>query len=190
LCEGISRNSALKRLDLSGNMLGDAGAGWVADMLAANSTLQELSLEGNWIGREGAVEIADALPANSSLSLLHLGDCPDFVPDDEDYDAIDADGVLAIGRALRARPRTIHKINDGSYRDFILTGTVDLAEVAAELGLPAPDAGAWWSNKSILAFFWEQHERRLAVCMLAHGRLGKGSRWARGSWTRGSCGWC
>ena len=62
-------------------MLGDAGAGWVADMLAANSTLQELSLEGNWIGLEGAVEIADALPANSSLSLLHLGDCPDFVPD-------------------------------------------------------------------------------------------------------------
>ena len=30
-----------------------------------------------------------------------------------------------------------------------------------------------------MAFFWEQHERRLAVCMLAHGRLGQGSRWGQ-----------
>ena len=39
-----------------------------------------------------------------------------------------------------------------------------------------PQQGAW-SSASILAFFWEQHERRVAVCMLAHGRLGQGSRW-------------
>ena len=48
--------------------------------------------------------------------------------------------------------------------------------MAAELGLPDRDAGEW-TNDSILAFFWEQHERRLAVCMLTHRRLGQGSRW-------------
>ena len=48
--------------------------------------------------------------------------------------------------------------------------------MAAELGLPDRDAGEW-TNDSILAFFWEQHERRLAVCMLAHGRLGQESMW-------------
>ena len=32
---------------------------------------------------------------------------------------------------------------------------------------------------TLLAFFWEQHKHRLAVCMLAHGRLGDCSRWGQ-----------
>jgi len=82
------------------------------------------------------------------------------------------DKALAIRRTLRALPRTIHKLADGLFRNFELRG-VELAEVAAELGA----MHCAWSNASILAFFWEQHERRLAVCMLAHGRLGQESMW-------------
>ena len=91
------------------------------------------------------------------------------------------DKALAIRRTLRALPRTIHKLADRLFRNFELRG-VELAEVAAELGLPNPFSGVW-SKASILAIFWEQHERRLAVCMLAHGRLGQGGR------AGGSCRW-
>ena len=128
-------------------------------MLKATSTVQTLRLGSNGIGPEGAIKIADALPANSSLGELDLR-----------KNAIGTEGALAIGRALRARPRRT------SYGvGFRLYG-VELAEVAAELGLPDRDAGEW-TNDSILTFFWEQHERRLAVCMLTHRRLGQGSRW-------------
>ena len=60
--------------------------------------------------------------------------------------------------------------------DLVELSGVQLTGMATGLGLPDPETGTW-SNASILAFFWEQHERRLAVCMLAHGRLGQGSRW-------------
>jgi hypothetical protein len=57
--------------------------------------------------------------------------------------------------------------------DLVELSSVQLTGMATGLD---PETGTW-SNGSILAFFWEQHERRLAVCMLAHGRLGQGSTW-------------
>ena len=51
-----------------------------------------------------------------------------------------------------------------------------LAQVDVQLGLPWNNDNVW-NNANILTFFWEQHERRLAVCMLTHRRLGQGSRW-------------
>jgi len=199
LCKGIAKNDTLKRLDLSGiSHLGAAGLGKVADMLVATSTLQELHLASHRILPEEVDKFADALRVNSSLSLLVLG-----WGELGSWETLEREMAPAIGsicRALQARPRTIHKRADGSFSDFELRGVKlgQVVQLPEELGLPhipaasAPLAGAgvaalgrWsgvaplgkWSNAAILAFFWEQHERRLAVCMLAHGRLGQGSRW-------------
>jgi hypothetical protein len=83
--------------------------------------------------------------------------------------------ILVYDIGVQARPRAIHERADELSSGFELHG-VELAKVDAGLGLLDPDADMR-NNDSILAFFWEQHERRLVVCMLEHGRLGQGSRW-------------
>jgi hypothetical protein len=55
-----------------------------------------------------------------------------------------------------------------------------------QLGLPPRAENA--DRQDILRFFWEEQERRVAVCMLHHGRLGRGGRGV--SLMRRSCGWC
>ena len=48
--------------------------------------------------------------------------------------------------------------------------------MASQPGLP-PGAEDWASQHT-LRFFREEQERRVAVCMLHHGRLGRGRMWS------------
>lgn len=59
-------------VDLSGNNLGDRGAGAVADMLQRNSTLVKISLSGNGLTDEAAERLSRALTVNTKLQHLDL----------------------------------------------------------------------------------------------------------------------
>lgn len=59
-------------MDLSGNNLGDFGAGAVADMLQKNSALVKISLSGNDFTDEAAERLAQALTVNTKLQHLDL----------------------------------------------------------------------------------------------------------------------
>ncbi|KAI9365955.1 hypothetical protein DFJ73DRAFT_152358 [Zopfochytrium polystomum] len=65
--------SSLKRLVLSENHIGDAGAKEVARGLEIGSRLTSLDLSANWIGTVGAASIAKSLNENSRLQNLELG---------------------------------------------------------------------------------------------------------------------
>lgn len=65
-------NNALTVLDLMSNNIGIVGATTIADALMENDVLQELRLFGNSIGDAGAVAFAEVLKVNSALTQLHL----------------------------------------------------------------------------------------------------------------------
>merc|ERR1712107_490292 len=65
-------NQKLSKLFLAGNDLGDPGAGYIAEALAANCSLRVLHLMYNAIGPRGAQPLAEALKKNSMLRVLGL----------------------------------------------------------------------------------------------------------------------
>ena len=69
-------NRALKKLVLTDNNIGDAGASALSDALKSNNTLEELLLDGESvygnIGPEGAKSIASMLVVNRALTSLNL----------------------------------------------------------------------------------------------------------------------
>ena len=65
-------NTTLRRIDLSGNDIGRAGAEALAEALVECRMLQELVLASNGLGAAGAVAIATALRKNSTLVELDL----------------------------------------------------------------------------------------------------------------------
>ena len=82
--------------------------------------------------------------------------------------SLSCDAVLGFGLALRARPPP-STIGGDISAHFELRG-VELGQGASRLGL-LPGAKDL-VNDDILRFFWGEQERRLAGCMLHHGRLG------------------
>ena len=67
LLQALLDNTALERLCLSGNPLGDEGAEVLAAALAVNTSLRSLSLSECFIGRRGLSALADVLEDNSTL---------------------------------------------------------------------------------------------------------------------------
>lgn len=90
LFRSVSRNSRLRLLDLSSNLLGDDGVRLLADALIVNRTLREISIENCRVGPEGCAAIARALRANCSLRSLQLS-----------RNAIGDDGFASVADGLR-----------------------------------------------------------------------------------------
>ena len=72
MAQAIGSNTALKKLDLSGNDVGDVGAISLAQALHSNSSLDFLDLSLNCIGDSGAKSFAEALHHNSTITHLDL----------------------------------------------------------------------------------------------------------------------
>jgi len=71
ICEHL-RNSAVSKLILNNNQLGDTGARELAMHLRTDFTLTHLGLHGNGIGDIGVLALAEALKANNTLRSLFL----------------------------------------------------------------------------------------------------------------------
>jgi hypothetical protein len=78
--EGLRNTAKLTKLDLVGNVIGDAGAARLAEYLASDyCSIQELDLYGNRIGDSGALSLAKGVlkrdraeDGRSGLSVLDL----------------------------------------------------------------------------------------------------------------------
>ena len=93
--------SARLRLDLSDNALGDAGAGAIAQALAApHCALSRLELNNCNVGVRGAVVLAAALRRNTSLAKLQLAG-----------NAIREKGLLALLAAMGGVGRAVSNTN-------------------------------------------------------------------------------
>ena len=69
----LSKNTALKELDLSFNELGKHGARFLANGMASNTNLDVLKLDRNGLGAAGAHYLATMLAGSScTLKELHL----------------------------------------------------------------------------------------------------------------------
>ena len=68
------KNNTLQKLYLHRSNIGDEGAKYIADMLAANKTLQMITLIKNNIGDQGAQSIATSLAVNTGIHAMYLQD--------------------------------------------------------------------------------------------------------------------
>ena len=69
----LSKNTALKELDLGFNSLGKHGARFLANGMATNTNLDVLKLDKNELGAAGAHYLATMLAGSScTLKELHL----------------------------------------------------------------------------------------------------------------------
>ena len=95
----LSHNSlyVLRKLDLSGNCITDAGMLFLSMFLLDNSTLQTLLLSSNKIGNNGVVALSHALRGNSTLLSIDLSD----------NNAIGSVGALKLMEVLSYNPRSI-----------------------------------------------------------------------------------
>lgn len=73
VCEFMKTNTSVTRLILWGNVIGNEGAEYIADMLCVNKTLQILCIMGSKIGPDGFSHISRGLASNSSLVKIFLG---------------------------------------------------------------------------------------------------------------------
>jgi hypothetical protein len=90
----LERHTAIRRVSLYDNDIGDDGASALAEALAANGArdegLETLFLERNGIGDAGAAALAEAL-AGGNTALSHL---------DLDFNAVGVEGARALAAAL------------------------------------------------------------------------------------------
>nr|CCC90873.1 putative leucine-rich repeat protein (LRRP) [Trypanosoma congolense IL3000] len=98
LCDGVLSSQHISSLSLAFNMLGDAGASYIARALSSHPALRSLDISDNRIGDVGAVDVAEhlILSHHSRLEWLVLSVNP-----------IGDIGFSAIGEAL-ARTRNPH----------------------------------------------------------------------------------
>jgi Ran GTPase-activating protein (RanGAP) involved in mRNA processing and transport len=180
VAHALAGNTTLRRLCLGSNRVFPEGVAKLAESLARNSALTHLGLDGHRLDAASAGALARLLATNSSLASLSLQPPELEGPRAEGREDEGREALLCLGVALRARPEPAFDAagvcgsREAFVRGFELSG-VALGQVAGRLGLP-PGAECW-ENGEIVQFFWDQHARRLAFCMLTHRRLGQASRW-------------
>ena len=191
LAEALACNQVLQEVYLSRNHIGSEGAGALAASLAHNTAMTHLHLRYNTLEESGVRKFAEILAVNSSLTCLSFADWSqrgdefcfrqetqnfeDFHAKDIEYWErekryweIEADVARSFGHSLLSRPcAPMIEIQGVSLHHLL--GMNDC------LGLPP--RGCCWGNKEIVEFFREQQQRRMAVCMIRHERLGAGSLW-------------
>eukprot|EP01104_Vermistella_antarctica_P002503 TRINITY_DN12740_c0_g1_i1.p1 TRINITY_DN12740_c0_g1~~TRINITY_DN12740_c0_g1_i1.p1 ORF type:complete len:898 (+),score=381.01 TRINITY_DN12740_c0_g1_i1:140-2833(+) len=62
----------VQKVQLSNNMVGDAGATHIGDLLKANQNITSVCLDGNQIGDSGAAALAEALQDNETVTEVDL----------------------------------------------------------------------------------------------------------------------
>lgn len=72
LAEAFEGNTSVSKLDLSGNFIGDRGAGAIFKVLAQSSTVLLVDLSRNNLGLAGACHAARCLRGNKCLTSLNL----------------------------------------------------------------------------------------------------------------------
>lgn len=72
IATALKTNKTLVNMNLSQNQIGDPGAGELADMLEKNTTLKLLNLRANIIQREGYDRFMDVLEINTTLKKIML----------------------------------------------------------------------------------------------------------------------
>ena len=102
IAEGLKGPSALVRLNLAWNGLGDRGAEHIGSALGANQMLQFLDVSSNRIGFDGSRPIADGLRLNQTLRSLQLNGNP-----------ISDKGVVVIIEACSTAPLLFSPILSG-----------------------------------------------------------------------------
>ena len=99
LVDLLTVNTSLKRLNLSGNNIGDPGATLLAQFLQTNLTLENVGLSRIQMGDAGASTLAKALTVNTSLTRLDLSN-----------NNIGDLGAISLGKALVTNS-TLAKLN-------------------------------------------------------------------------------
>lgn len=90
--ETLKKNTSVKRLILSQNKIGDAGAKCIAEVLKVNSRIIQLDLVNNDVGDEGAKFLSLALETNRSVLMLNLA-----------FNKIGNEGAKALNQMLLQR---------------------------------------------------------------------------------------
>jgi Ran GTPase-activating protein (RanGAP) involved in mRNA processing and transport len=67
--------TVLLELDLSGNSVGEIGAGVICAAMASNTSLTKVQLSNNPLRGAGADHVADMLRKNTSIATLGMGSC-------------------------------------------------------------------------------------------------------------------
>ena len=121
-------NAALLSVDLSYNRIGTAGTEALAAGVGANRALRELWLSSNGVGDAGAVALSAMLRNNTALRTLALWDS-----------GVSCDGADAIERALRvnrALAQLFLEANDAEASELIMARIQHAIERNAELTRP------------------------------------------------------
>ncbi|XP_076979271.1 leucine-rich repeat-containing protein 74A isoform X2 [Tamandua tetradactyla] len=90
LCQALSANYRIKKLDLSHNQFSDKGGEQLGQMLALNVGLQALDLSWNHFHIRGAIALCSGLRANVTLQTLDLS-----------MNGFGNEGAMALGEVLR-----------------------------------------------------------------------------------------
>ena len=72
ICTFSTTQSGLVSLGLADNLIGDEGAGALAELVRQSDTLETIILSGNDIGNEGGSIMIAALAQNTSLKALYM----------------------------------------------------------------------------------------------------------------------
>jgi hypothetical protein len=100
LASALQVNHTLTSLDLSGCLIGDNGAAFLAGALGGHATLTSLILNSNMIGEVGAASLATALTRNNTLTSLALYS-----------NSIGATGAASLARVLQQHNSTLSSLN-------------------------------------------------------------------------------
>ncbi|XP_004699104.2 leucine-rich repeat-containing protein 74A [Echinops telfairi] len=97
LCQALSSNYRIKKLDLSHNQFSDKGGEQMGQMLALNIGLQVLDLSWNEIHTRGTVALCNGLRANVTLRILDLS-----------MNGFGNEGAQALGEVIRLNSSLIY----------------------------------------------------------------------------------
>ncbi|KAM6202661.1 leucine-rich repeat-containing protein 74A [Rhynchocyon petersi] len=97
LCQALSSNYRIKKLDLSHNQFSDEGGEQLGSMLALNVGLQVLNLSWNQIHTRGALALCNGLRANVTLKILDLS-----------MNGLGNEGAQALGEVIKSNNSLIN----------------------------------------------------------------------------------
>ncbi|XP_014479701.1 PREDICTED: leucine-rich repeat-containing protein 74B-like [Dinoponera quadriceps] len=75
ICEGLSGNTFVRKVDLKDNRLSEEACGHLNKMLLENNAITSLSLSACRIGANGARKLYNAISTSTTLKSLDLSDC-------------------------------------------------------------------------------------------------------------------
>ena len=132
LANALKENiTPLKDLDLAGNIIGDEGAEYIADVLAVSKSIQKIYLGKNNIGDKGAESIAASLVLNTGIREIYLDwnnitdmgvqKLADALESNHNIRTLDSSHNKKISKDVRGRINTILKDPKRNNNDQVVT---------------------------------------------------------------------